>query len=439
VILWGSFRKNRIFAAMWAFLIILGMALTVIVAGFAHNFNGPYQRTFDSLATSFYFTKGFSHSPKAEGIQSLSDKDIEALKRGLDPAIVAHVLPQAQGTALFTKDGNQFRGSLYGVSPDYLTYRNIELVAGSMFTEQQYRDSARVILLGSHVAQNLFPSNPESAINSTIRVGRLNFRVIGITGPSAQGDGFTVSYTPMTTERNQLLGGVQTVGQINFVATSPSVVVAAEAQVTKILEHAHTPKKSGLDDDFASVRNQAATLANSIILLRVLFYVALGIAILSLIVGVFALVVFMRTAMANRALDSAGRSGATRGQVVAESAIMAGVCGLVGVGAGTAGIFIGQRVLPELAPEYGTPTLSSAVVPTIAGTTILLLALGARLYLGHRSRSAASLRTSAKASAEAHRDAAPGRARPQERTSGAPAAIVPSFSVVKQRSLPEWE
>jgi hypothetical protein len=239
----------------------------------------------------------------------------------------------------------------------------------------------------------------------------------------------------MPTVRNQLLGGVQTVGQINIVATSPGAEVAAETQVTNILEQAHTPKKNGLDDDFSAVRLQAAPLTNSILPLKVLFYVALGIAVISLLFGVLVLTVFMRTVMASRPFDRAGRDEKIRGQVFAESAIAAGMCGLVGIGAGAAAIFTGQRALPELAPEYGSPTLPSAVVPTVFGTTVLIL--GAGLYLAHRDTAAGSLSTSAPASAGERRAATPERAQPQDRPAVPPRGL--SLAPLKQRSRPEWE
>jgi putative ABC transport system permease protein len=418
MILLCHLRKNGIGATIRAFFVVIGTALAVVLAGFAPNFDGPYQSTFDSLAKSFSLVKTSPHSTQARGIQSLGDGDVDALKRSVDPKIVANVIPSVQGVAVLSKDDSQYRATLVGVPPDYLAFRNTELIAGSMFTERQYDDSARVILLGDYLVKFLFANRPESAINSTIRIGRLNFRVIGIVGNSAVGTGAATGIVPMTTARSQLLGGPRTVGQINIVATSPDTEAAAEVQASKILEQAHTPKKRGLDDDFGIVRYQSAELANSSLLLKVLFYVALGIAAISLIVGVFVLVAFMRTAMASRAFDPVGSTWKIRCQIFAESAIMAGMCGLAGIGAGAAAIFAGQRLLPELAPEYGTPTVPSAVVPTVFGTTVLVLVLGACLYLAHRGPAAASLHASAPARVRVRRAATPERAQPRHRPAG---------------------
>lgn len=64
------------------------------------------------------------------------------------------------------------------VSHDYPSVRNFELMAGRYFTENESKNAEQVVILGSTIAENLFPNiNP---LDRQIRIRHARFRVIGV-------------------------------------------------------------------------------------------------------------------------------------------------------------------------------------------------------------------------------------------------------------------
>jgi putative ABC transport system permease protein len=382
-----NFRSKPSSAILTVFGIVVGVSLAIILVGFAREFaTGVYRGEFNSLAASFSITKANPHGTKATGIQSLSDSDVQALQRDLDPSLVAHVIPIAQGSAILRNREDQFRGGLVGATPDYLAYMRTPLIAGTMFSEQQFQDNARVVLVGPAVVKAIFEGSNASALGAHIMIGRLEFQVIGLLGTDATGGDAAVSVAPLNTVRNSMLGGIRTVGAIGLVATSVATVPSATREATAILEREHTPRKMGLQDDFTSTTFQSAQPAVARKLLLVLFWFALGVAVVALIVGSVGLSNLMLKAVDEGTHEIGIRRvvGASSPDILkkflAESVMIGAICGLFGVGVGAVVAVAGQSVLASVAPQLGAPHLvSGASIATAFGLS-LLIGLLAGLY-----------------------------------------------------------
>jgi putative ABC transport system permease protein len=334
--------------------IITGVALTVMIVGFFREFTaGSYKDQFESLASSFSITKAQPHGTRATGVQSLSDSDVLALRRGVDPSLVAHVIPIAQGAAIIRHGLHEFHGGLSGGTADYLQYLHTPLTSGSMFSEQDVKQDARVILLGPAVVKAIFPEGSSSAIGSNVMVGRLQFRVIGLLGKDATGGDAAVSVAPISTVRQSLLGGIRTVGTIGIVATSVATVPAATDQVTSILEQEHTPRKSGLQDDFTTTTFASAQPAVARHLALFLFWFVVCVAAASYLVGGVAL----STVLLRRSSDGRRRISAPTGNSWKQSGALSLPAVAVGLTLGYGGARWATDLLASAAPQLGTPDL----------------------------------------------------------------------------------
>jgi putative ABC transport system permease protein len=147
--------------------------------------------------------------------QTLKNEDVDVIRQ---IAGVAYVSPERQGRYQIVATGNNTNSTVIGVSPEYAAVHNVSVSDGSFITEANLRSMGRVAVLGPTVAQDLFPAEGESAsgggdinpVGKTIRINKLNFKVIGVTQTKG-GTGFSnpddTIFVPLTTMQKILAGG----------------------------------------------------------------------------------------------------------------------------------------------------------------------------------------------------------------------------------------
>jgi putative ABC transport system permease protein len=357
--------------------IIVCVALGITLSGFLHAVDNVYPSRFEALARTFQFAEAEPNSPRATGMQSLSDSDIAALRAQLDPALIAQVVPMVQEIALFDNRGKIYRGGLIGSTPHYLEYKNSQLIAGRMFSDEEYNNGARVVLITSLLVDDLFNGDQSAAMGSALLIGRVSFRIVGIFGADATGQTNTSAVVPLDAARDDLYGGPHAVTQIGFITTHASLISQATAQVVQILSNQHTPKKGYLEGDFVGSVYQAPGLAIGADLLRTIFYLLLSLAFIALVFGTVQLSLMLSKIVAEHArtlelfLAMQVKRGAIFRQVLAESTVVAAVSGLLGVILGLGLLEWAQRALPTLAPQYGVPQISVAAIAGAFSLSVL--------------------------------------------------------------------
>jgi putative ABC transport system permease protein len=284
-------------------------------------------------------------------------------------------------------NGKNFGGMIIGSSAAYLRVQNsaIGLTGGSVFTEQQYEDSARVILLGPVLVQVLFNGDVDAAIGSTVQIGLVSFKVIGTIGPEPM----SIALVPMTTARAFLFGGKHTVQSINLLTTSVDVLFAAIDQASAIMDHEHFIKDPGQRDySIGPVGLTQWPLAGqTLALLRWVTVAATGIALL---IGALGLANIMLVTVTERTSEIGIRRaiGARRSAILRhflfEAVLVAGFGGIIGIGLGLAAIVGAQRILPNIAPPYGVPGISLNAILCAFGLS-LLVGLAAGCYPATRA------------------------------------------------------
>jgi putative ABC transport system permease protein len=197
---------------------------------------------------------------------------------------VAGVSPQSGTSAQVVAGNANWATSVSGVSSDWPRVQNWTLAQGRFFTPDEQRDAAKVAVLGSTVAANLFPSG--NAIGAVIVAKRVPFTVIGVLNAKGQSgfgrDQDDQVVIPITSLQTRITGN-NWLNSIVISATSTDIVDSVVAATTRLLRLRHhlTPKQP---DDF-SVRNisnvqQAFTQTSQIMSLLLA-----SIATISLIVG----------------------------------------------------------------------------------------------------------------------------------------------------------
>ncbi|MCH6572978.1 MAG: ABC transporter permease, partial [Proteobacteria bacterium] len=123
-------------------------------------------------------------------VRPLSIDDAEALRR---LPYVESVVTMVQGNAEIEFGRLQRRTTVYGVSPDFPQVFQFDVASGSFLPPDDPRNPRAVAVLGSKLANELFPK--ESPVGARIRVGGDRYRVVGVMEPKGTMLGFDLDDT----------------------------------------------------------------------------------------------------------------------------------------------------------------------------------------------------------------------------------------------------
>jgi putative ABC transport system permease protein len=192
-----SMGAGRLRTVLTMLGIVLSVSLVIAMHGLNEGVKHSYGEALDSLVSPITVASNAAVKPGGNGPRTLTDDDVAALSQQSDPSVIRKVIPMLNGQAGIRRGAIVRKGAVLGTSTNYLSFNNGAVAAGSMFTEEQYRDSARVTLLGSTLAAALFGDNTAAAVGSNIFIGRQEFTVIGVLAVVGRAD-FT-AMMPMTT------------------------------------------------------------------------------------------------------------------------------------------------------------------------------------------------------------------------------------------------
>jgi putative ABC transport system permease protein len=287
---------------------------------------------------------------------SLADaRAIATSKEAPDVLGVAPVVNASSVTATY-QGASHSVGTTTGTTPTYLLIDNSSVQYGATFTDADYTEHRRVVLVGRTVAEDLVGTDVESLVGRTIQLNGIEFTVDGIltakgsTGPQDQDDRMIAPLTAV----QDTLSGYGALSSVSVKATSADAVTLAESEVESILDTRHKVTSTDRDYSVSSASSilSAATSSNRT------FTVLLGaVAAISLLVGGIGVMNIMLVTVTERTREigikkalGAGR-GDIVGQFLAEAVLLSVFGGLVGVVVGLVGSrFTIVGVQPAVAP-----------------------------------------------------------------------------------------
>jgi len=233
--------------------------------------------------------------------------------------------------------------TVLGIDPEGLAIRNISIAAGRVFDLDECRGRRRVVILGPTAAQNLFPG--ADRIGLTFRIGRIPFEVIGVTaakGVDANGlDQDDIVIVPLATAMRRLMN-VDYIQTIYVQAKSSDLLDAAEMEIQELLRRRH--RLGDKPDDF-TIQNQATLLATERETAQSMTLLIGSVSGISLMVGGVGILAVMLISVRERTREIGLRRalGARRcdirNQFLLESAMLAGLGGLLGVAIGVGAVW----------------------------------------------------------------------------------------------------
>ena len=283
--------------------------------------------------------------------------------------------------------GNQnWTSRVEGTTPSNFDIQSLEVEDGRIFHNKDLNSRSRVAVIGSTVAESLFPEG--EPVGKMMRINKAPFQIIGVLkskGQSGMGqDQDDVVYIPLTTAQNRMMG-ITYVQRVTLQAENENVINDVQAEAEQVLRNRHKIK-AGNYDDF-TVRNMAAIMetmmetANSITML-------LGcIAAISLLVGGIGIMNIMLVTVTERTREIGIRKalGATYNNILLQFLLEAMVIGIVG---GGLGVLLGVGASFAISYFAGWNTVISLWAIIIA----VVFSIGIGLFFGiYPARKAALL------------------------------------------------
>ncbi|MDT7601503.1 MAG: putative transport system permease protein [Pseudonocardiales bacterium] len=369
-----SLRSNRMRSALTTLGIVIGVSAVIVLVGLGNGIKAGFNEQFGALGNQIQVAKVNGSVPGGGAAKDLKDSDVTALRNPNVAPDIGAVTPVLGGSELIEVNQQQFRAAVQGSTADYLTVVDRELVAGSMFTAEQARSNARVVVLGPNAVATLFGGDAGAAIGKDVRISRSTFEVIGVVKGNGQQDDAAIM--PLGAARAYLVGGNDTVTQIIVQASSVPQVPAALAEVNKVLDSRHSIRDPAKRDFNATALQSLLDQANQFLTFLTLFTVA--VAGISLIVGGIGVANIMLVSVTERTREIGirkaigARSSAILKQFLIESTMLAAMGGVVGIVIGTAITIAASVIIPAVAPDFGAPTVSPWAIVISFGVSLLI-------------------------------------------------------------------
>jgi len=354
----SSLLGNKVRSFLTMLGIIIGVAAVITMISLGQGAKKTVSDRLEALGTNLiYIRSGAPHTRRVRGavgtLQRLDEKDLKRLKA--ECTTVDHIVPEIQGSQQVIYGNLNWNTTIIGTSPEYFELRNFKIAQGEKFTHRDANALSRVVVIGPKVAENIFENvNP---VGKFIRIGRMRFRVIGVTQSKGISGGWLdfddIALVPYTTAQKRIFG-INHLSRLIARLKDETMVQATYLEIEKILRKSHRLRPDQDNDffiqsqsDFTAAREETA---------QTLTYLLAGVALVSLIVGGIGIMNIMLVSVTERTREIGVRMavGARRLDILIQFVMEAVSLSLLG---GIMGIFVGVGGSYALTEFFGWSTL----------------------------------------------------------------------------------
>jgi len=186
-------RSNKFRSFLTVLGIVIGVMAAIVVASILTGMRQSIISIIEEYGTNniyaFHLTTGpRTTTDRAERLRKpLTVADADAVKAQAssveDLAVIAPNVGYSGGPFddNITYQGKNYRwGNTQGVTPNYASIVNINLKEGRFITESDEEQRRNVMVIGVNAAEALFPSQQNNIVGTEVRMGGLNFEIVGV-------------------------------------------------------------------------------------------------------------------------------------------------------------------------------------------------------------------------------------------------------------------
>lgn len=360
-------KKTRTLLSMLG--VIIGVSTVIAVFAIGMGAETAVNKQFAGLSAKSIIVMGSFHRGDTAS-SKLAMSDLEVIRENAKH--IESATGAFQGNSSISHNSIEESYTVIGTDLEFFPISKLELAEGRLFTKEEIDDKAKVVVLGSDVADALFEEG-EEIIGSTVTIKSKKVEVIGYFkengGTLGRMSKDEVVYIPYKTAESSILGNKGGKVMLTLEADSVDDVPLATEEVKSILRTAHKLKDSQEDDfrimDAGSM--VGAAQASASLMTTVLTLVA---AIVLLVSGIGIMnVMFVTVAERTKEIGIAKAIGAKRENILSQFLYESVILSVVG---GIIGIAIGQGIIP-LISKYGGLVVTPTILGPILGFTFSAL------------------------------------------------------------------
>lgn len=359
--------------------IVIGVGTVILVLSAGAGFKGFINSQVDALGTNTIIvetrvppatktkanaaTNDFERAASAVAITSLKMSDTADIKRLSN---VGSAYGALFGQKVVSYENVVKSSMILGASAERFEIDKTKFAAGRSFTAQEDAGAAQVAVLGAKMAETLFGQN--DPLGKMVRVGDLNFEVIGVYEKKGSFGGFdedNIVLIPLNTVQKKLLG-IDYLVIIIAQAIDPELAEATAEDIRILLRENHDISDP-FKDDFG-VTTQAEGLATFNAIFSGISFLLIAIAAISLVVGGVGIMNIMYVIVTERISEIGLKKalGATYKDILQEFLIEAVLItiigGVVGVALGSGLSFLVSLIAKQTLSDWVFVVPLSAVI-----------------------------------------------------------------------------
>ncbi len=280
-------------------IISLGVAVKAAIVDYVNSMVGPDLISVNSAVPGATQENSMRALMMGAAPPSITYEDVQALAdpRNLPYALVVNGVVSGQD---YVRHGDQdYRSMLIGSSSTYLQIQPIiRLGEGRFFSADEELARAPVAVIGSRIAENLFPG--QDAIGQKVHVKDLSLTVIGVLKPAGSLLGLDIdalAFMPLPLMQKRLLGSDK-VREVHIRATDQYHVDGTIEDIKRTLRRRHHITDPAKDDFIVISAREMTDRLNTIT--DVITYFLGFLAAISLVVGGIGIMNIMMVSVTER-------------------------------------------------------------------------------------------------------------------------------------------
>ena len=367
---YDTFTTNKVRFALTALGMVIGTASLILVTTIGLTGKQYLLNQIQAIGSNWIYAEHESGGERITktGNDSLTIEDMEAVLHEVSGiAYASPVLPLGERVAV--GGGKERDLEIMGVYPEYMQVRNIIILEGRFFDQEDSQQHNKVGVIQPKLAIQLYGSE-QAALGKTLKLNGLPFTIIGTFkervdtfGQSEVTDNtMLIPYSVI-----RYFQETPTVKQIFFSTTDASLVVPVTARIQQVIQSRHRP------ESVYSVRNLTQLVAVADKTATAMTIVLLAVSLVVLLVSGIGIMNIMLATVSSRIREIGIRKavGATRREIrfqfLSEAILISLSGGVLGIVIGLAIPFSVRFLTEYRIPISGLSAIIAIVVCSLVG------------------------------------------------------------------------